>query len=438
MPAATSALNSRPTQRASFALWVLLFVPLAMVQFHAAGHTITAADIWLLGFSLLQFALGLLQPVRHLGQKLLPTYIFAFLAYLSVVALGFGYAGDRAGVAKELLKWTEIFVMSLGVAFYCKDLRRFANLYWAMFFIILGQCLLPFAYNIAHAEPLHRIYATPDWAIALALPFLAVRWVRTTFLWTLAPLLILSYSRLSWATAAICFVLLLYVSGSTRIERRKIAVAVVSAVALIGITSIFVHGIADIVVKRILVTFSSNPRVDQSAFTRAAMIIAGVLDFIHHPLSGVWAGNFKYYVLTHQAQKINFVLTASALPNSPHSVVIQTAAETGIPGLIAGAFVVYALIRGVKAGYRQNKHHPSISPYATGMALFLVPLFVTLLASNIGDTNRTLIGLYFGLALAISSMKATSRPPTATPRLPQANFAPLTRHSGDGADAAAQ
>ena len=407
--------NMRRTgpQRASFAPWILAFIPLAMTQFHAAGHTITAADLWLLGFSLLQFALGLLQPLNHLRHKYLTTYVFAFLAYLSVITLGFGYAGDSAGVVKELLKWIEILIMSLGVAFYCRDLRRFASLYWAMFFILIGQCLLLVLRNILQAHLLERMYASPDWAIALAFPFLAVKWIRTTFLVMLAPCLILTYSRLSWATSAICFVLLLYLSDSMLLDKRKIVIALISAFSLLGAVSIFVHGLADIVVKRVLVTFSSNPRVDQSAFTRAAMIIAGLLDFISHPLSGVGAGNFKYYVLTHQAQKINFVLSASALPNSPHSVIIQTAAETGLPGLIAGGYVIYGLLSSVTSAYRKNKHRQYISPYVTGMVLFLVPLFVTLLASNIGDTNRTLIALYFGLGLAISGLKSGTEPPSA-------------------------
>lgn len=378
-----------------FSYWVLLFVPAAMVQFSPGGHIVMAADVWLLAFALWQFTKASFGPVRHLSKGYLTIYIFAFVAYLAVVVFGLGYAADTAGVFKELAKWSEIFLISLGVALYAKSQRRFANLYWAMFFILIGLCLFFMARNIGTGHFFERMYVTPDWAIALSLPFLRNTRLRIIYVLILIPCLILSYSRLAWASTALeVGVLILLSKGS---NRRRIVVALAGAVALWAVVSVFVPRFFTILSQRVMVTF--NPQLDQSAFTRDAMIRAGLLDFAHHPLIGVGAGNFKSNVIAHQAGRINFWLSAQALPNSPHSVLVQTAAELGLPGLLAFIAILLVVLVCVKRGYAACKRNAATSPYATGMVLFVVPLAVTLLASNIGDTSRVLWGLYFGLAL---------------------------------------
>jgi len=382
-----------------FSYWVLLFVPAAMIQILVGGHTVTFVDLWLLIFAFTQLAHAAIKAPRNINKHYLVMYILAFTAYLFVNCYGFAYAADKAGVFKELAKWLEIMLISISVMLYAGNLRRFRNIYWSMFFILVGVCIYHMAENILDGHLFQRMYVNVDWAIALSLPFLGLRWMRLLYVFVFAPCLILSYSRLSWASTSLIAVASVVLMKGINLMRRRVVIVLTMTVMVWIIVSIAVPRFASIIAQRVLVTF--NTSMDQSAFTRGAMIKAGIMDFIQHPLLGVGAGNFKNYVILHQANIIYFWLSPDALPNSPHSVVVQIAAELGTPGLIAMSFVLFAVLVGVKRGYKLARSYRPIAQYSMGMVLFVIPLLVTLVASNVGDTDRVIWGIYFGLAMAM-------------------------------------
>lgn len=379
--------------------WIFIFVPAAMLQFVISRHTVTAVDVWLLLFAILQYANAALHHPRHLSKRYFIIYILGFVFYLWIVAIGLDYAADKTGVIKEFAKWLEIFLISVGVALYAKNLQRFANMYWATFCILVGFCLYFMIRNLMQGHLFERMYVNPDWAIALSLPFLTKKRFWLIYVLILMPCLILSYSRLTWASTALEIGIFQLLSQAGRVRRRRMAIALAGILTVWGAISICVPSLMTALTQRVMITFT--PQFDQSAVTRGAMIRAGLMDFMQHPLYGVGAGNFKSNVIANQANKIDFWLSAPDLPNSPHSVIVQTAAELGLPGLLALGCILIIVLAGVRRGYESGRLDRGVNPYATGMVLFLVPLAVTLLASNIGDTSRVLWGLYFGLALVM-------------------------------------
>ena len=381
-----------------FAPWVLLFAPASMVQIKFGAHYFTLVDFWLPMFALLQLALVTIRPVNKFDRRYVTRYIVVFLIYIGVISYGFAYAADKAGVFKELAKWLEILLISIGVILYVRNDRRFANLYWAMFFTLLGICIHHIFQNILRSDLFARMWVPVDWAVILSMPFLSVAWVQIIFLVILVPSLVLSYSRLTWASSALAFGVLGLFAKNTWLSVRRIRRIIISVFSICGLVSVFVPGFIEIVVRRVMVTF--NTKKDYSAFVREGMIKASILDFIHHPLLGIGAGNFKNHAITHQ-RNINFWISPEALPNSPHSVLLQTAAELGVPGLIAFSLLLSIILVGIKRGRKVARCYAPMAPYSVGMALFTIPLFITLIASNIGELYRVIIGLYFGLAISM-------------------------------------
>ena len=184
--------------------------------------------------------------------------------------------------------------------------------------------------------------------------------------------------------------------------RRRVLKTIIMFFGVFAVVGMATPQFFNIITERIEVTFI--PRLDQSAFTRGAMDRVAVADLVQHPLLGVGAGNYKAHVLRYQ-RNINFWLSPENLPNSPHDTFLQAGAELGVPGLLSLILIIAVVLSGVKCTYRLAKQYPPMGRYGIGMALFIIPLGVTLFASNIGEVTRVVWGIYFGLSLSAFKLR---------------------------------
>lgn len=390
--------RENPGARSKIRGWSILFVPGAMGTAHILGHYLSIIDLWLVGFSIVQISLGLVAGSGGGDRHYFPRYVFTYLLYLGLISSGFIYAEDSSGVFKELSKWAEIFLISVGVMLYVRNESRLATFYWAMVFFLVGVCAKHLLLNALTGDFFARMFVPVDWAIILILPFLRLTWVKVLCLAIIFPSLIMSYSRLSWASTLLAVIVFWFLAKQRRMQRRQLKRITLASIAVLGAIIIFVPQFSQIVTQRLSVTFDVYQ--DQSAFTRAAMDAAAVSDIMNYPMIGVGPGNFKYHLIRRQTN-INFWLAPAALPNSPHSVLLQTGAEMGVLGLLALGGVLLIVVLGIRRGGEVGKECTSIRPYSMGLTLFLIPLFVTLVASNIGEFYRVIWGIYFGLSLSM-------------------------------------
>lgn len=364
---------------------------------HLGAHYYSLADFFLVAFSIWQIMLVAVMPSGVRLPAYWNPYLTAFGLYLIVVGCSAFYAGNTAGVLKQFSKWAEIGLISAGVVLYARDARRIETVYWAAVCVMVGIIGGRLLANVMAGHPLARIFSPVDWLIVLLLPFIAKRWVQFLLVAFSFPALIIDHSRLSWASTALAvFVFLIakakYVMAS-RHRRRALATLGLGCVILLVAFPRF----PEVIWRRVTVTL--HPSQDQSAFTRKAMARVSADDFIQHPLLGIGAGNFKHHVLTHQSGT-NFWISAEALPNSPHSVMLQTAAELGLFGLLT--FVALLGTVGMSIfGSRRCTRGTVLEPYSFGLMLMWIPLGITLLSSTIGDSYRVVWGIYLGTGIAI-------------------------------------
>jgi putative inorganic carbon (hco3(-)) transporter len=104
---------------------------------------------------------------------------------------------------------------------------------------------------------------------------------------------------------------------------------------------------------------------------RAALVLAGILMFLAHPLLGVGPGGFA----------VNLDRVGAQLPQlwdylpTPHNAYVQMAAETGIVGLLAFAVVLVALLR---TFVRRVRETPAADPEERVLRRALLWSFATL------------------------------------------------------------
>lgn len=151
-----------------------------------------------------------------------------------------------------------------------------------------------------------------------------------------------TFSRGSWLSVVFGLFPLASVGGRRFILRACVAAA-------------FVAVVFDLVSGGVLQAIVAGARDDWSVAQRAALMTAGVLTFLAHPLLGVGPGGF--------AQSVEqFGLLVSRLEDfkpTPHNAYIQMAAETGVLGLIAFVVFLVSLLRSQGALLRERIPHAS-------------------------------------------------------------------------------
>lgn len=153
-----------------------------------------------------------------------------------------------------------------------------------------------------------------------------------------------TFSRGSWL-AALAAPAVLVLMGGWRSALRIWLFAAVAAVAVDGASGGAISG-------RVLMTVR-----DPLVLQRLGLMLVGVLMFRDHPVLGVGPGGFGERLDDYGPQ----VSTLWDYVGSAHNTYVQMAAETGLPGLLALAALLWGLFRVVLRGARRARSDPGMS-----------------------------------------------------------------------------
>jgi O-antigen ligase len=364
--------------------------------FTLGGLDLNSADIlvgflivgWLLGFVLRPATYRGLESTDQIGVRdrepgQIPWYlIVAMLFMLSTMALSMVVAIDIRSSLKEIAKWSEFIIIVLLGAQYIRTRRQ---IYIIVAIIILAgitQAFYGYVQDVYSLGPQAfirssslRVYGTfgqPNpfggyinmpLAIALSLMLLGKNWTMRTYAGIatvlLATAVYLSQSKGAEMAAGAGLLFIVFV-GMPRL-RRPIGLA---AIVGLFVAALFAMGripitVLNPVLKQVGlagISFTVPSAADYATAERIAHWIAGIRMFLAHPILGVGIGNFNaaypnYYVT---------IFTVSL--DHAHDYYINTAAETGVVGLVA--FLLFLMAHFVASGssyqrinawYRQAK-----------------------------------------------------------------------------------
>jgi len=189
------------------------------------------ANFSLLEFILLPIAGGIIfsyffnrRKIKTEARKYIHWLFALWILFLFIISLGFLHVKNPSAVTKELLKWTEIGIISIATFVYIDQKQKLKEIYWFLFLIYLFFSLSIFEANILSGNPLARIYGPIDLSIILLLPFIDKYWAKI-LLFLLMPLLVLTYSRIAWFTTATVLIVFLLLNRRQRELRvKKIAI----------------------------------------------------------------------------------------------------------------------------------------------------------------------------------------------------------------------
>jgi O-antigen ligase len=340
------------------------------------GLDLNSADI-LVGFLIIGWLLGyVLRPatyrgevgVDHIGVRdreegRIPNYlIIAMLLMLATMILSMVVAVDIRSSLKEIAKWGEFVIIVLLGAQY---LRTRGQIYTIAVITILAGITQAFYgyiqdfYNLGPESFIRasslRVYGSfgqpnpfggyINMPLAIALALLLLGRNRTTRILGgiatvfLAIAVYLSQSKGAEMAAAAGLLLIIFV-GMPRL-RRPIGLA---ALVGLGVVALFTLGRIPITVINPLLkqvglaglSFTSPSSADYATAERIAHWIAGIRMFLAHPILGVGIGNFPDVYANY------YITIFSVSLDHAHDYYINTAAETGVVGLVAFLFFLMA------------------------------------------------------------------------------------------------
>ncbi|MGH2484445.1 MAG: O-antigen ligase family protein [Ktedonobacterales bacterium] len=296
----------------------------------------------------------------------------SLLAYLAVVCVSALVATQRTATAKEILKWSEVFVVAACTVWLAPTRRRVSALVWAMIaaaalaaFVGLGQWAgdggdlatggqIRVVGTFAQPNPF-AAYMNLALPLAVALALFArdrrVRWVAGAAGVILFAAEYLAHSR--GALLGLAAALVVIAALGWRRERPAIIAACVAipVVALAWVAGLIPARLTTAVTNQFHVAGTTvcgqvNAR-DFSTVERIAHWVAGLRMFAAHPILGVGAGNYS-------AAYPRFACADWATPlGHAHNYYINTAAELGVIGVAAFlALVGCALALGWRAAHR--------------------------------------------------------------------------------------
>lgn len=352
--------------------------------------------------------------------------VISLLLYLAVVCLSALVATQRTATAKEVLKWSEVFVVAACTVWLASTPRRVSALIWAMIaagalaaLVGLGQWAADGG-DLATGGQIRVVgtFAQPNPFAAymnLALPLAAAlalfardrreRWVAGAACVILFAAEYLAHSR--GALLGLVGALAVIAALGWRRERQAIIAACVAipALALVWVAGLIPARITTAVTNQFHVAGTTIcGQVDARDFStveRIAHWVAGVRMFAAHPILGVGAGNYS----------VAYPQFACADWPTPlghaHNYYINTAAELGVIGLAAFlALVGCALALGWRAAHRgpavDNAKNVVFGFGATPRAL-AIGLFAVLVAVAIHNLTDDLFVHAMELQMAIGA-----------------------------------
>jgi O-antigen ligase/branched-subunit amino acid transport protein AzlD len=340
------------------------------------GLDLNSADV-LVGFLIIGWLLGfVLHPLTYRGrvgvdqigvrdreEGHIPGYlIIAMLLMLGTMILSMAVAVDIRSSLKEIAKWSEFVIIVLLGAQYIRTRKQIYAIVVITILAGITQAFYGYLQDIFNLGPEAfirasslRVYGTfgqPNpfggyinmpLAIALALMLLGRNWTTricagiATILLGLAVFLSQSKGAEMAAAAGLLFIIFV---GMPRLRRPIGLVAIVGLV----VVALFTLGRIPITVLNPLLkqvglaglSFTAPSAADYATAERIAHWIAGIRMFLAHPILGVGIGNFpdvySHYYIT--------IFTVSL--DHAHDYYINTAAESGVVGLVGFLFFLMA------------------------------------------------------------------------------------------------
>lgn len=350
------------------------------------------------------------------------------LAYVTSIALSGLMAIDRAAVAKELIKWSEVTVVVVAGRLLLRSPREVRAVVWAAISVGVLEALLGFIQWIypltgpgAPADGLRSFgtFAQPNpyagylnLALPIALAIAALgrgareRWIAAGASLLMLAALALADSRggLLGIGAAIAVIVIV----GLRVEKP-------AALALgIGLPALALAWVTGLVPSALQARLLHTLRLDDlsvhgkvtaanfSTMERLAHWIAGLRMFQAHPVLGVGAGN---YDAAYPQFTVDPIVWREGLGHA-HNYYINAAAETGIGGLVAYlALVVATLVIGWVA-VRRSCGGADGTRGASRLYSYAVGILAVLVGFAVHNTTDNLyvhaIELQFALEIACS------------------------------------
>lgn len=328
----------------------------------------------------------------------LTTVLFGlFPAYILTGTL---YAYSNAEVYKEFIKWLEIFVVAILIFSYINSRQRFSAVYWLLFFVniaLVAKAIIFTDFSQSNILSISRIrigHATV-FSIALLLPF-AIKNRSKILLYVLILVLILSQARANWIAFIIMFSLFYYQTKNKRLSYKKISISII----LITCCLMLIPGIRATVHKRVSHLGVLDDKPAPSTFQRLYRIEACYYAFLDRPVLGIGAGNMFYHTKKmNKAHILEWLKSRNKKSITPHNVYAQYLAELGIIGF-ALFMLLLAFLYKIIACIRRDNRFKDV-PHALGIYLYFAVFLVFIAFGYIAGTDRIILGIYFGLILAM-------------------------------------
>lgn len=347
-------------------------------------------------------------------------YVGGFSVFLlSIVSshiLGFEY--DFYILLKALIKWTEIFLLSMSIFLLARSTRIFGHIYKFLMAVLLSDVLIyvvnlgftnaSLDYGLLRNAPAYSAL----FLICLIIPFATKSRAYKLGLLLLTMIVVGSLSRGAMLALGVVLIYML----ANKMSNRRLVFAVLSS-TLVGVVAIALfltfgqEGYYREVVTERFSLSSTASNVERSGLVTEALDL-----FLRYPIFGIGAESFGSYIGMGYSS-LDYIRTANAANLTPHNFFLQTAAEQGIIGLfslllwLAGTF---GLLR-----YLSNQANQNFSQaenlYLFGLSLFFSALIFQLALGYIAGGFRIILGLYLGLVLASARLSRPSNTETRNP-----------------------
>ncbi len=398
---------------------------------------------------------------RHLAitwkrERLLALTLGAFLLYLVVVILSVSVALSKSLAFKEVIKWSEVLVLLAVAVTLIRNVRAIHIIAWSIIGTGVCQALLGYwqwvqvtGSHSASASSL-RVFGTfgqpnpfagyLNFGLLLSVALMlfsghtAQRWLAAAAAAIIAFAMLLADSRgaeLGLATA----VVVLIIAAWRREREAGIALLIgVPVVAIAWLARIIpAHVRADIIAQ---VTLGPVNSANFSVQERLAHWVAGLRMFRAHPILGVGAGNYSAAYSRYQVSPDWFEALGHA-----HNYYINTAAETGVLGLVAllglvgiSLFAGWRAVRTQASARHAGTDAATSSTARLGWALAL-GFFGVLVAFNVHNLTDDLFvhAMELQFSLCVACLLCLLRPVTDENKSASAVAQPAPDNTGAGA-----